>query len=109
MDATTKDAAAIDAVTNSSESFAALASAPASATADVETAAAAKSAVYNAVTTAVPVAMDAATISSNGQFSVTATFAANTTASNAALMGMSINDMALATVDDAPLLLLLPL
>ena len=82
-----------------------LASTPASATAAAEAATAAgsanKSAASDFVTAAVPVAMDAATISSGGQFGITATRAANATASNATAMGMTIRDATLVAVDDA--------
>ena len=82
-----------------------LASTPASATAAAEAATAAgsanKSAASDFVTAAVPVAMNAATISSGGQFGITATRAANATASNATAMGMAINATTLTAFGDA--------
>jgi len=85
-----------------------LESAPASATAAAEAATAAESADESAasdfLTTDVPVAMGAATISSDGQFGITATSATNATASDAAAMGMTIDATTLAVVDDASMI-----
>jgi len=85
-----------------------LESAPASATAAAEAATAAESADESAasdfLTTDVPVAMGAATISSDGQFGITATSATNATASDAAAMGMIIGATTLVVVDDASMI-----